>query len=163
MKKLMTLALAAVMMASLVGCGSKKEEQATKDVDLTAFYDTLATEYGWDDNTMANLTDDPELLEMYYPGLAEVTTTQLIAKAPMMSSVVNEFVFLQCETEEDATIAAGILQTRIDTQAEGGAWYPESMEAWGRGVVDQQGTYVAMIASAEYQEDITAKWQAQFQ
>ena len=161
MKKLMTLALAAIMMLGLVGCGSKKEEQA--DVDLTGFYNSLATEYGWDDNTMANLTDDPELLEMYYPGLSEINTTQLIAKAPMMSSVVNEFVFLQCETEEDAAKAAEILQTRITAQAEGGAWYPESMEAWGRGVVDQQGTYVAMIASAEYQEDITAKWQAQFQ
>ena len=161
MKKLMILALAGIMMLGLVGCGSKKEEQAS--VDLTAFYDSLATEYGWDDNTMANLTDDPELLEMYYPGLSDITTTQLIAKAPMMSSVVNEFVFLQCETEEDAAKAAEILQTRITAQAEGGAWYPESMEAWGKGVVDQQGTYVAMIASAEYQEDITAKWQAQFQ
>ena len=161
MKKLMTLVLAAIMMLGLVGCGSKKEEQA--NVDLTGFYNSLATEYGWDDNTMANLTDDPELLEMYYPGLSEINTTQLIAKAPMMSSVVNEFVFLQCETEEDAAKAAEILQTRITAQAEGGAWYPESMEAWGRGVVDQQGTYVAMIASAEYQEDITAKWQAQFQ
>lgn len=161
MKKLMTLALAAIMMLGLVGCGSKKEEQA--NVDLTGFYNSLATEYGWDDNTMANLTDDPELLEMYYPGLSEINTTQLIAKAPMMSSVVNEFVFLQCETEEDAAKAAEILQTRITAQAEGGAWYPESMEAWGRGVVDQQGTYVAMIASAEYQEDITAKWQVQFQ
>ena len=161
MKKLMTLALAAIMMLGLVGCGSKKEEQA--NVDLTGFYNSLATEYGWDDNTMANLTDDPELLEMYYPGLSEINTTQLIAKAPMMSSVVNEFVFLQCETEEDAAKAAEILQTRITAQAEGGAWYPESMEAWGRGVVDQQGTYVAMMASAEYQEDFTAKWQAQFQ
>ena len=161
MKKLMTLALAAIMMLGLVGCGSKKEEQA--NVDLTGFYNSLATEYGWDDNTMANLTDDPELLEMYYPGLSEINTTQLIAKAPMMSSVVNEFVFLQCETEEDAAKAAEILQTRITAQAEGWSWYPESMEAWGRGVVDQQGTYVAMIASAEYQEDITAKWQAQFQ
>ena len=48
-------------------------------------------------------------------------------------------------------------------QAEGGAWYPESMEAWGKGTVDQQGTYVAMIASAEYQDDIAARWQALFQ
>lgn len=162
MKKLMTLALAALMMTTLLaGCGSKKEEQA--DVDLTAFYDTLATEYGWDDNSMMNIPDDPELLEMYYPGLGDLASTQLIAKAPMMSAVVNEFVFLQCKTEEDAAKAAEILQTRIDTQAEGGAWYPESMEAWGKGVVDQQGTYVAMIASAEYQEEILASWQAQFQ
>lgn len=162
MKKLLALAVAAMMMTSILsGCGSSKEE--AKNVDLNAFYDSLAAEYGWDDNTMANLPDDPELLEMYYPGLSEIKTTQLIAKAPMMSVVVNEFVFLQCETEEDAAAAAEILQSRIDMQAEGGAWYPESMEAWGKGVVDQQGTYVAMIASAEYQDAITSSWQALFQ
>ena len=163
MKRFLTLALAALMMTGILsGCGSKQEEQ-TADVDLSAFYDSLATEYGWDDNSMANLTDDPELLEMYYPGLGEIATTQLIARAPMMSAVVNEFVFLQCESEEDAEKAAEVLQSRIDMQAEGGAWYPESMEAWGRGVVDRQGTYVAMIASAEYKDSILASWQAQFQ
>ena len=162
MKKLFTLILAAMMMATLLaGCGSKKEE--AKNVDLNAFYDSLATEYGWDDNSMMNLPDDPELLEMYYPGLSEITTPQLIAKAPMMSAVVNEFVFLQCENEEDAAKAAEILQSRITMQAEGGAWYPESMEAWGKGVVDQQGTYVAMIASSEYQDAIVSGWQALFQ
>ena len=73
---------------------------------------------------------------------------------PMMSSVVNEVVFVECETEQDAENAAAILQERIDLQAEGGAWYPESMEAWRRGIVIQQGTYVAMIASAEHQDEI---------
>lgn len=158
MKKLITLALAVFMMASLAACGSKKEE--AKEVDLTAFYDTLAAEYDWTDY----LADtEGEMLEMYYPGLGEITTKQMIAKAPRMSSVVNEMVFLQCETEDDAAKAAEILQQRIDTQAEGGAWYPESMEAWGRGVVDQQGTYVAMIASAEHQDAIVESWKAQFQ
>lgn len=158
MKKLITLALAVFMMASLAACGSKKEE--AKEVDLTAFYDTLAAEYDW----MDYLADtEGEMLEMYYPGLGEITTKQMIAKAPRMSSVVNEMVFLQCETEDDAAKAAEILQQRIDTQAEGGAWYPESMEAWGRGVVDQQGTYVAMIASAEHQDAIVESWKAQFQ
>lgn len=158
MKKMIALALAAFMMASLAACGSKKEE--AKEVDLTSFYDTLAAEYDWADY----LADtEGEMLEMYYPGLEEITTKQMIAKAPRMSSVVNEMVFLQCETEDDAAKAAEILQQRIDAQAEGGAWYPESMEAWGRGVVDQQGTYVAMIASAEHQDAIVERWKAQFQ
>lgn len=158
MKKMIALALAAFMMASLAACGSKKKE--TKEVDLTSFYDTLAAEYDWADY----LADtEGEMLEMYYPGLGEITTKQMIAKAPRMSSVVNEMVFLQCETEDDAAKAAEILQQRIDAQAEGGAWYPESMEAWGRGVVDQQGTYVAMIASAEHQDAIVERWKAQFQ
>lgn len=158
MKKMMALALAALMMACLAACGSKKEEE--KNVDLTAFYDTLITEYGWDENYMADI--EGEMLEMYYPGLGEITTKQMIAKAPRMSSVVNEVVFLQCETEEDAAKAAELLQQRIDAQAEGGAWYPESMEAWGRGVVDQQGAYVAMIASAEHQDAIVESWKALF-
>lgn len=158
MKKIIALTLAAFMMASLAACGSKKEE--AKEVDLTAFYDTLAAEYDWTDY----LADtEGEMLEMYYPGLGEITTKQMIAKAPRMSSVVNEMVFLQCETEDDAAKAAEILQQRIDAQAEGGAWYPESMEAWSRGVVDQQGTYVAMIASAEHQDAIVESWKAQFQ
>ena len=158
MKKVIAMALAAMMMASLLaGCGAKKE----KDVDLSAFYAALAETYDWNENTMVDI--EGELLEGYYPGIGEIATKQFIAKAPSMSAVVNEVVFLQCETEEAATQAAELLQTRIDTQAEGGAWYPESMEAWGRGVVDQQGTYVAMIASASYQDEIVESWQKLFQ
>ena len=57
---------------------------------------------------------------------------------------------------------AEILQKRIDDQAAGGAWYPESMEAWGRGQVIQEGTYVAMIASAEHQEEIADAFEGLF-
>lgn len=34
-------------------------------------------------------------------------------------------------------------------------WYPESMEAWGRGIVIQQGAYVCMVVSAEHQDEIS--------
>ena len=64
--------------------------------------------------------------------------------------------------EEDAEKAAEILQKRIDDQAAGGAWYPESMEAWGRGQVIQEGIYVAMIASAEHQEEIADAFEGLF-
>ena len=73
----------------------------------------------------------------------------------MMSAVVNEIVLAQCETEEDAAKAASILQDRVDAQAEGGAWYPGvhgGLEPSAQ--VIQQGTYVAMIASAEHQAEI---------
>lgn len=118
------------------GCGSTKEE--TKSVDLTEFYNGLAEEYEWDENYMASIEGD--LLESYYPGLGDISTKQFIAMTPQMSAVVNELVFLEAETEEDAEKAAEILQKRIDDQAAGGAWYPESMEAWGRGQVIQEGT-----------------------
>ena len=80
----------------------------------------------------------------------------------MMSSVVNEIVLAQCATEEDAASAAAILQDRVDAQAEGGAWYPESMEAWSNAQVIQEGSYVAMIASSQYQDELAASFQEQF-
>jgi hypothetical protein len=105
---------------------------------------------------------EDELLDTYYPGLRDLRLKQLEAHMPIMSSVVNELVFLECETEEDASNAAAILQDRIDVQADGGAWYPESMDAWSRGIVIQQGTYVAMIASAEHQDEIAEAFTKKF-
>ena len=161
MKRLMTLALAALMLLGLLtACGGSKKEEV-RNVDLQAFYKELQDSYEyWSDDYLVDI--EGEMLESYYPGLADIETEQFVAKMPMMSSVVNEVVFLQCKTEEDAAKAAAILQDRVDTQAEGGAWYPESMEAWGKGAVIQQGTYVAMIASAEHQNDVEERFNALF-
>ena len=72
------------------------------------------------------------------------------------------------EADELADKAAEILQKRIDYQVgdetnPGGAWYPESIESWKQAQVIREGTYVAMIASAEHQADIAEKFQQQFQ
>ncbi len=169
MKKLLTLALSALLtMILLTACRGETAPQ--NDVDLTAFYNTLAEEYGWvedaassgpDDVLMSNIEGD--LLESYYPGLADVATEQLIAKAPMISAVVNEIVLAQCATEEDAATAASILQDRVDAQAEGGAWYPESMETWSNAQVIQDGAFVAMVACAQHQAEIVEQFQQLFQ
>ena len=162
MNKWMTLTLALIMaVCCLSACGSKKEEApAEVEVDLSAFYADVEAECGIPEGYMADL--EGEMLEGYYPGLAVIAAKQLIAKAPMMSAVVNEMVFMQCESEEDAAAAVEILQNRVTTQAEGGAWYPESMEAWSKGEVIQQGTYVAMVASAEYQSTIVDAFKGLF-
>lgn len=164
MKKLMTLMMA-LMMLALTACGGSSENSNTADADLQSFYDSLAEEFQWNEGSLVDI--EGEMLEGYYPGLSEISTKQFIAKAPMMSSVVNEMVFLQCETEEDAAKAAELLQDRIDYQVgdennPGGAWYPESIEAWKQGQVIQNGTYVAMIASAEYQDAIAEQFNALF-
>lgn len=162
MKKLWILILTAL---TLTACGGSGNTEAPVDADLQGLYDALAEEFQWEEGYLVDI--EGEMLESYYPGLSEVSTKQFIAKMPMMSSVVNEIVFLQCETEEDAAKAAEILQSRIDYQVgdennPGGAWYPESIEAWKKGQVIQQGTYVAMIASAEYQDTITERFNALF-
>lgn len=159
MKKAMVLLMAGVMVV-LSACGGGDKNTATGDVDLQAYWDSLKETYEWEEGYLVDI--EGEMLESYYPGIGDIRTKQFIAKMPMMSSVVNEMVFMQCETEDEAALAAAILQNRIDTQAEGGAWYPESMEAWGRGIVIQQGTYVGMIASAEHQDEISESFNALF-
>lgn len=159
MKKTIAMLLSLLLVSGLLaGCGSSSDTTTeTKDVDLTEFYNSLESKYDWGDGYMADI--EGELLENYYPGISEIPTKQFIAKTPMMSSVVSEIVLMQCETEEDATKAASILQERIDYQVgddtnPGGAFYPESIESWKKAEVIQQGTYVALIASAEHQQEI---------
>ena len=160
MKKWMTLALTALLLTSvLTACGGTGKTE-TVDVDLEAFYDTIEETYGWNNGYMVDIEGD--MLESYYPGLSDIRTEQFVAKMPMMSSVVNEMVFMQCETEDEADQAAAILQDRIDVQAGGGAWYPESMEAWSKAQIIQHGAYVAMFASASYQQEMVDGFEALF-
>lgn len=160
MRRATTVTLAVLMMLGLLAACGGEDSSADVDVDLTAFYADVEEGYGWGDGYMVDIEGD--MLDSYYPGLSDITAKQFVAKMPMMSSVVNEMVFMQCETEDDAAEAAAILQDRINVQAQGGAWYPESMEAWSRGIVIQQGTYVAMVASAEHQDEISEGFNQKF-
>ena len=57
MKKLLTLALSALLtMSLLTACGGETAPQ--NDVDLTAFYNTLAEEYGWVEDAASSGPDD---------------------------------------------------------------------------------------------------------
>ena len=158
MKKLSFLICVVLL---LTACGrSGGKEDAVPDVDLDDFFDSIEREYEWGEGYMVDI--EGEMLESAYPGLSEIPTEQLVAKMPIMSAVVNEMVFMECATEADAENAAAILQDRIDLQAGGGAWYPESMEAWSKGIVIRQGSYVGMIASAEHQDEIAEKFNQLF-
>ena len=172
MKRFLTLALSALLAAGLLtACGGTSDGSAdTAEVSLSSFYAGLAEEYGWTEDAASSGEEDilmmdveGDLLESYYPGLADVATEQLIAKAPMISAVVNEIVLAQCATEEDAATAASILQDRVDAQAEGGAWYPESMETWSNAQVIQEGAYVAMVACAQPPAEIVEQFPQLFQ
>lgn len=158
MKKLMTLALAMMMLVSLAACGSSKTE--TKSVDLKSFYAKLAKEYKWGKDDMVGLTDD--LLDNYYPGLKDLSAKQLVAEVPQMSSKVNELAFVECKSEADAKKAEKIFQKRIDDQAKGGAMYPETMASWKKAKVCVNGCYVAMIASADHQSAIEKEFTGLF-
>ncbi len=161
MKKKAVWVLAAVLLLAS-GCGGQEKADGSEaaEVSLSALYAGMEESCGWEEGYMAEI--EGELLEGYYPGLSEIPAKQLIAKVPAMSSDVNEVVLIQCETEEDAEKASEILQARIDSQAEGGAWYPESLEAWKAAKALREGTYVAMIASGAHQEELEEQFSSQF-
>ena len=162
MKKRAVWMLAALLLLAS-GCGGQREDGGAEesDVALDTLYAGMEELCGWEEGYMADV--EGELLESYYPGLSGIPAKQLVAKVPAMSSDVNEVVLIQCETEEDAESAAVILQARIDAQAEGGAWYPESLEAWKAAKVLREGTYVALIASGAHQAELEEQFRSQFQ
>lgn len=162
MKKRAVWILAALLLLAS-GCGGQQEEGRAEDSDvaLNTLYAGMEMSCGWGEDYMTDV--EGELLEEYYPGLSEVPAKQLVVKVPAMSSDVNEIVLMQCETEEDAENAAAILQARVDAQAEGGAWYPETQAAWEKAKVLREGTYVALIASGAHQEALEEQFRLQFQ
>ena len=162
MKKRAVWVLAALLLLAS-GCGGQGDGcgAETAEVSLTDLWAGMEESCGWDEDYMTDVEGD--LLEEYYPGLSEIPAKQLVVKIPAMSSDVNEIVLIRCETEEDAENAAAILQARIDAQAEGGAWYPETLEAWKNAkVLRQGGTYAALIASGEFQESLEEQFNQQF-
>lgn len=168
MKKAWLFLLSASLLLLTACGGGEAGTTSPEEVDLQAFYQELADahsdDFNWDDY-LVDIED--EMLESYYPGLGAITAKQLVAKMPMMSASVNEFVFIQCETEEDAAKAAEIFQSRIDYQVgdennPGGAWYPETIEGWKQAEVLQHGTYAALIASTDYQDDAVQRFNSLF-
>lgn len=147
----------AIMLTALVGCGSNKGGETS--VDLQAFIDDTQGKY-----ELGSImpVEDEEMLSAFYPGLAEIETTQRIAYMPMITGRVSEYIFLECTNEADVEKAAGLLQTRVDEQAAGGAFYPESVEAWTKAKVLTHGNYVLLIAAGDNTDSIAADFEALF-
>ncbi|MBS5165222.1 MAG: DUF4358 domain-containing protein [Butyricicoccus pullicaecorum] len=159
MKKRLLICVALMVAGLLTACGGGKEPQSAS-VDLNGFYQNLEQEYDWGEGYMVEIDD--EMLDAYFPGLRDIPKKQLVARTPMMSAVASELVFLETEQQADADKAAEILRARIKAQADGGAWYPESIEVWKKGEVLQKENYVAMIVAGENQEKIKAGFEALF-
>lgn len=110
---------------------------------MQAFYESL-TQY---DGFNANAEVEGELLENFYPGLSGIAAKQRVIYMPMMSSVVCEVALVEVESASDVQAVKDIFQARIDAQAGGGAWYPDSVEAWKNDSrVVSNGNCVMMIA-----------------
>ena len=89
-------------------------------------------------------------IEMYYPGLLELETEQLHLYIPMMSFSAYEVVLVELSNESDVDALKTILQTRVDSQAAGGAWYPEAVEGWVNNArIVSNGCYVMLAVGPD--------------
>ena len=152
MKRMMlTVPALLLLLITLTGCGTPQP----KAVDLQLFFDETSEKY-----EIGGLTElEGEMLDAFYPGLAALDTPQRVAYTPVISASVSEYVFLECADRAAAEKAKEILRQRVEDQASGGAWYPESMAAWSRAEIVEKDNYVLLIAADGIAEQIAADFE----
>ena len=126
------------------------EAPVAGSVDLNAFYLSLMDTYGENFPATMNLCEAVEMLDGFYPGMSEIDAKQMMIYQPMMGAVVCEIALVEVVNSADIDAVKAMMQARIDTQVDGGAWYPESIEGWknnSRIVVN--GNCVMMIAYSD--------------
>lgn len=118
--------------------------------DLREFFAALQGRY---DALDAMMEIEGELLENYYPGLGDIAAVEEVYIQETMISMANVAVGLVKLSDDaaadDVAAVRDILQSRIDTQAAGGAWYPMSCETWEQGVIASASNVVGMFVYPE--------------
>ena len=124
-------------------------------VSLSDFYSTLEGQY---EGLTGMMVLDGEQLDTYYPGLSSIAAVEEVLIQETMMSIANRAVGLVKlsgdATLDDVVAVQNALQSRINTQADGGAGYPESCETWKNGVTTSTSNVVAMFVYPENAQDM---------
>ena len=142
MKRILTAILALALCLGLAACGS---DTAADAPDLQAYYDDFMASLGEEDAPMMmEITDD--LVDSMYPGLSDYELSQRVLHTAAISAVAFEMALVEVADAADVEAVKGIFQSRIDSQVEGGAMYPATVEAWQNQshIVDREN-YVALF------------------
>ena len=159
MKKVISIVLALILALGLVACGGGNDTQEAPD--LQTYYDEFMASLGDNVPMMMEITDD--LVEGMYPGLSSYTFNQKVLQTAAISAVAFEMALVEAADEADVEAVKGIFQSRIDSQVEGGAMYPATVEAWQNAEVLVNGNVVALIAAGEDQTAAVDAFNALFQ
>lgn len=113
--------------------------QATS-VDLSSFYGSISGQFaGMEAVTGA-------FLENFYPGLSGISLNQQQIYMPMMTASSLEIAIVEVANSGDVDKVKAIFNSRIQTQIDGGAYYPETIEGWkNNATVTSNGNYVMMV------------------
>ena len=115
------------------------------DVDLAAFFDTLSETY----EMAATENLDAEMADAFLPELNDIPLRQSVLRTPMITAAVCEILMVECENSEDAAAVAEIFRERMQSQIDGGAWYPASIEVWEGAQIVTEGSFVALFAHSD--------------
>ena len=126
-------------------------------VNLQDFYDTLSATYEF--SSMMDM--DTEMMDAYYPGLSSVSMSQYVGKIAMITASANEIVLIECASSDDVAAVQAILESRKQTQVDGGAWYPESITMWESAQICVNGNYLMLVSHANA-ADIAESFNALF-
>ena len=158
MKKILSLGLALAMAVTLLAGCTNGGGQKTADVNLEEFYQTIFTDPA---NTPAMMPLEGEMLEAFYPGLAEVELKQQVAYMPMITAVASEIVMVECANAADVDAVKEIFQARVDSQVENQFNYPAVIEAWEKEAkVVANGNYVALFLISGMSDQVVENFNA---
>lgn len=118
--------------------------------DLNRYYEDFMASLG-ENNAPAMMDLDESMTEAFFPGLNDLAAKQSVKKAAAITMVSFEFILLELENEADVETAKTILQGRVDSQVEGGAFYPDAIAAWEKAEIVTNGNVVALIVAGEQQ------------
>ena len=91
-----------------------------------------------------------EAAQAIYPDLSGIATEQCLVYAPMFNLDAAESVLVQVSDAADVDAVKDILQARVDTQANGGAFYPFAVEIWkNNSRIVSNGCYIMLIVSGD--------------
>ena len=123
---------------------------AAQSVDLSAFYDQMVAKDSFPPS-MQKLTG--EEAGVLYEGLGDVSLKQCTAGMAAVSAVVGELILAEVSDSKDVQTVKDIFQARIDSQVNGGAFYPDTIDGWKvGGRVASHGNYVMMVALGDPDE-----------
>ena len=145
MKRIVSVGLAVILVFALIACGGTNDSQTNPAPDLQQYYDDFMASLGNEAPMMVEIEGD--MLDAAYPGLSGYTLKQSVLQMAGISAVAYEMALVEAENAEDAQAIKTIFQNRVDSQIEGGAMYPATIEAWEDASVLQDGNVVALIVA----------------
>ena len=171
MKRILSLCAAAALMLSLLSaCGSKDPGTQDKQVDLAAFAQTTTENHELGGFLQRVDTQDEDMGEMmaqmlegFYPGLAEMDLAQMEIYMSMISFGSGELALVQAKSSDDAAAVKDIFQARVDSKStEGAGNYPEEVEMWQRSSAVVTNGNCVMLVCAEDCNAIVEEFNALF-